>query len=99
MALEADKHVVLEKPFTITSHEAMLLVELARLTGKVLTVYQNRRYVGDFITMKEILEKKLLGEVHSFFGHYDRYRVEARPRPGEKRPCRAVAYCTTWGPI
>jgi scyllo-inositol 2-dehydrogenase (NADP+) len=86
MALEAGKHVVLEKPFTITSHEAILLVELARLTGKVLTVYQNRRYVGDFITMKEILEKKLLGKVHSFFGHYDRYRVEARPKAWREAP-------------
>jgi scyllo-inositol 2-dehydrogenase (NADP+) len=78
-ALEAGKHVVLEKPFTNTSKEGKQLVEIAEHSGKVLSVYQNRRYVSDFFTIKEILERKLLGEVHTFEGHYDRYRAEARP--------------------
>lgn len=79
-ALEAGKHVVLEKPFTNTSEEALQLVEIAKYSGKILSVYQNRRYVSDFFTIKEILDKKLLGEVHTFEGHYDRYRSEARPQ-------------------
>lgn len=79
-ALEAGKHVVLEKPVTNTSEEAKQLLEIANRSGKVLSVYQNRRYVSDFLTIKDILDKKLLGEVHTFEGHYDRYRAEARPQ-------------------
>jgi scyllo-inositol 2-dehydrogenase (NADP+) len=79
-ALDAGKHVVLEKPFTNISEEARQLVELAKKSGKILSVYQNRRYVSDFFTIKEILDKKLLGQVHTFEGHYDRYRSEARPQ-------------------
>lgn len=78
-ALEAGKHVVLEKPFTNTSEEARELAALAKKSDTILSVYQNRRYVSDFFTIKEILNKKLLGEVHTFEGHYDRYRAEARP--------------------
>lgn len=78
-ALEAGKHVVLEKPFTNTTAEAKELVDLAAVSPGILSVYQNRRYVSDFLTIKEILDKKLLGEVHEFEGHYDRYRAEARP--------------------
>src|SRR5215831_1676441 len=78
-ALKAGKHVVLEKPFTNTSEEARQLIDMAEEAGKVLSVYQNRRYVSDFLTIREILNNKLLGEVHSFEGHYDRYRPEARP--------------------
>jgi predicted dehydrogenase len=79
-ALEAGKHVVLEKPVTNTSAEAKQLLEISQRTGKVLSVYQNRRYVSDFLTILEVLDKKLLGDVHTFEGHYDRYRAEARPQ-------------------
>ena len=78
-ALQAGKHVVVEKPFTNTSEEALQLANAAKQAGKVLSVYQNRRYVSDFLTIKEILDKKLLGEVHDYEAHYDRYRAEARP--------------------
>jgi predicted dehydrogenase len=79
-ALEAGKHVVLEKPVTNTTGEAKQLIEIANRSGKVLSVYQNRRYVSDFLTIKEVLDKQLLGDVHTFEGHYDRYRAEARPQ-------------------
>jgi len=78
-ALEAGKHVVVEKPFTNTTAEAKELVELAAVSPGILSVYQNRRYVSDFLTIRDILDKKLLGAVHEFEGHYDRYRAEARP--------------------
>lgn len=78
-ALEGKKHVVLEKPFANTSEEAMQLVTAAKRSGKILSVYQNRRYVSDFFTIREIIEKNLLGDVHEFIAHYDRYRAEARP--------------------
>lgn len=79
MALQAGKHVVVEKPFTILSQDALHLVEVAKAAGKILNVYHNRRYVSDYFTIKEILDKNLLGPVHTFEAHYDRYRAEARP--------------------
>ncbi|MEJ7768006.1 MAG: oxidoreductase [Chitinophagaceae bacterium] len=78
--IEAGKHVVIEKPVTITSAEAMTLVNMAKGCSTVVSVYQNRRYVSDFLTIKEILDKQLLGDVHEFEAHYDRYRAEARPK-------------------
>jgi scyllo-inositol 2-dehydrogenase (NADP+) len=85
-ALAAGKHVVLEKPFTNTSEEARELVNIAHNSGKILSVYQNRRYVSDFFTIREILDKGLLGQVHTFEGHYDRYRAEARPTAWREAP-------------
>jgi scyllo-inositol 2-dehydrogenase (NADP+) len=79
-ALEAGKHVVLEKPATNTSAEAKQLLAIAQRSGKVLSIYQNRRYVSDFRTIAAILDLQLLGEVHTFEGHYDRFRPEARPQ-------------------
>jgi scyllo-inositol 2-dehydrogenase (NADP+) len=78
MAMEAGKHVVLEKPFANTSAEAMDLVNVAKATGKICAVYHNRRYVADYLTMKQIIEKKMLGELHEFEAHYDRYRPDPR---------------------
>ena len=93
-ALSGKKHVVLEKPFANSSEEAMQLVEVARQSGKILSVYQNRRYVSDYLTIKEILDKKLLGDVHEFIAHYDRYRAEARPHAWreEAKPGSGILY-------
>ncbi|HUQ67477.1 MAG TPA: Gfo/Idh/MocA family oxidoreductase [Flavitalea sp.] len=78
-AMKAGKHVVLEKPFTNTSWEAEKLISISRDTGKVLSVYQNRRYVSDFLTIRDILDKNLLGRVHEFNATYDRFRPAAIP--------------------
>jgi predicted dehydrogenase len=77
-ALEAGKHVVIEKPFTIRSSEAFELCRLSKERGLVCSVYQNRRYVSDFRTIREILDKGLLGTLHTYTAHYDRYRPEPR---------------------
>lgn len=76
-ALQAGKNVVLEKPFTNTSREGEELISIAKASGKVLSVYQNRRYVSDFLTIRDLLEKRLLGDVHEFNATYDRFRPEA----------------------
>jgi predicted dehydrogenase len=89
-ALEAGKHVVVEKPFTNMADEAKDLVELSEKNERICSVYHNRRYVADFHTMKDILDRKLLGELHTFTAHYDRYRPDPRtyglwrekPQPG-----------------
>ena len=77
-ALEAGKHVVVEKPFTIRSSEARELCRIAAATGRICSVYQNRRYVSDFRTIREILDKGLLGRLHTYTAHYDRYRPDPR---------------------
>jgi predicted dehydrogenase len=75
-ALKAGKHTVLEKPFTNTSAEGLALIRVGKDSGKVFSVYQNRRYVSDFMTMRELLDENLLGDVHEFTATYDRYRAE-----------------------
>ena len=77
-ALQAGKHVVLEKPFTITSTDAAKLVQLAKEAAKVISPFHNRRYVADFRTMQQLLQQNLLGDVHTFEGHFDRYRPEPK---------------------
>ncbi len=78
-ALEAGKHVVLEKPFTITSSDAAKLIVQAEKKECILSVFQNRRYVSDFLTIRQLLNEKALGEPVEFEAHYDRYRPERRP--------------------
>ena len=78
-ALEAGKNVVVDKPFTITSKEAAHLIEIAKHHQKHLTVFHNRRWDGDFLTIKNILEKGLLGDIYLYEAHYHRYRPHPNP--------------------
>jgi scyllo-inositol 2-dehydrogenase (NADP+) len=79
MALEAGKHVVVEKPFTFTVEEADDLISLAEERGKLLTVYQNRRWDGDFLTVQKIVHSGVLGSMVEFESHFDRYRPFITP--------------------
>ncbi len=85
-ALLAGKNVVLEKPFTINTTDAQELIDLSKAQNKILSVYHNRRYVTDFLTIKEILGQNLLGPVHDYEAHYDRYRPEAKPNAWREEP-------------
>ncbi len=73
-AMEAGKHVVVEKPFVKRSEDAVLLMEIAKRQKVTLTVYQNRRLDGGFLTVQKLLENKMLGRVVEYECHYDRYR-------------------------
>ena len=73
-ALEAGKNVVVEKPFVPTAAEADELIKIQRQSGKLLTVYQNRRWDSDFLTLRALLDAGTLGEVTEFETHYDRHR-------------------------
>lgn len=68
------KHIVVEKPVTLKSSEAQELVELAGEKGVVFSVYQNRRFDGDFRTVQKVLAENKLGRIIEFESHYDRYR-------------------------
>lgn len=78
-ALEAGKHVIVEKPFTMTAAEGDELVSFAAKKGLVLSVYQNRRWDSDFLTIKEILAKGLLGRLVEFESTFSRYRNFIKP--------------------
>jgi scyllo-inositol 2-dehydrogenase (NADP+) len=97
-ALKAGKHVVVEKPFTISSEEGSALMEVAAASGKTLSVYHNRRYVGDFLTIRRLLESGMLGKVHEFEAHYDRYRPEARPSAWREHPLPGSGILYDLGP-
>lgn len=86
MALEAGKHVVVEKPFTIKLDEAKELVELAKKKRLILSVFQNRRWDGDFLTAKKVVQEKLLGRLVSFESHFDRYRNFIQPNTWKEDP-------------
>ncbi|MGD2035206.1 MAG: oxidoreductase [Bacteroidales bacterium] len=78
-ALISGKHVIVEKPVTNSSAEAEELIKLARHEKKVLSVFHNRRWDGDFRTIKKILENKWLGRIVEFESRFDRYRPEFEP--------------------
>ncbi|HOW25177.1 MAG TPA: Gfo/Idh/MocA family oxidoreductase [Bacteroidales bacterium] len=75
-ALRSGKHVILEKPVTPSSREASDLLDLARQTQCHLFPFQNRRWDGDFLTLRQILDQELLGNVLEFESHFDRYNPE-----------------------
>jgi scyllo-inositol 2-dehydrogenase (NADP+) len=72
--LLADRDVVIDKPFALSSMEAAELIRLARARGRLLSVYQNRRWDGDFLTVRKLLENDRLGRLVMFESHYDRFR-------------------------
>jgi scyllo-inositol 2-dehydrogenase (NADP+) len=77
--LEAGRDVVVDKPFAATLEEAKALVEMAKETGRVLTVYQNRRYDGDFQAIRQLVADGTLGRIVRFETSYDRYRPQLKP--------------------
>lgn len=75
-ALLANKHVVVEKPFTATVQEADELIALAKQQQRVLYVFHNLRYYSDFLTVKEIVESEQLGQIVFYESRFDRNRLE-----------------------
>jgi len=73
-ALRAGKHVVIDKPFVLRAEDGEHLIDLAGREGRILTVFQNRRWDGDYLTVAELLASGALGEVRLFEAHWDRFR-------------------------
>jgi predicted dehydrogenase len=84
--LEAGRDVVVDKPFTTTLEEARQLVALAERRGRLLTVYQNRRWDGDFLTVRQILASGELGRLIQFESYYDRFRPNPRLDAWREKP-------------
>lgn len=84
-ALEAGLDVVVDKPFAVTSGEGRELVQLAKDLGRVLTVFHNRRWDGDFLTVRKLLAAEALGAVTRFESRFERWQPEA------SKPWKAAA--------
>lgn len=79
-ALAAGKHVVVDKPFTLDAAQARELADLAQRKGRLLSVYQNRRFDSDFLTLQGLLAGGELGRPVYFESHFDRFRPQVRER-------------------
>lgn len=83
-ALSAGKHVVVDKPFTLDLVEARNLVALAADRDRLLSVFHNRRWDSDFLTVKRAIKDGEVGTVTHFESHFDRFRPEVRDRWRER---------------
>src|SRR5580692_2139170 len=83
--LAAGRDVLVDKPFTTTLAEAVDLVEFAKKHGRLLTVYQNRRYDGDFQAIVQLVASGVLGRIVRFESNYDRFRPQLRPGAWRER--------------
>ena len=77
--LEAGRDVVVDKPFTPTMREAEELLELAAERGRLITVYQDRRWDGAFMTVRKLVAAGAVGEVAEYEARFDRFRLDAKP--------------------
>ena len=83
-ALRAGRHVVVDKPFAPSLEEARQVVAAARDAGRIASVFQNRRWDGDFLTLRRLVEDGALGEVAELHSHFDRFRPQVPDRWRER---------------
>jgi predicted dehydrogenase len=85
-ALSRGKHVVVDKPFTVDLAEARAVVKHAEEAGRLLSVFHNRRWDSEFLTLRRLMADDVLGDIVELHSHYDRYRPRVqdrwRERPG-----------------
>jgi scyllo-inositol 2-dehydrogenase (NADP+) len=80
-----ERHVVVDKPLVTTLGEAEELIQLAKQQKRLLTVYQNRRWDGDFQTVKKLVESGVLGRMAEYEARYDRFRPNPKPNAWGER--------------
>jgi len=92
-ALLAGKHVVVDKPFSITAADARELAALARREDRCLAAFHNRRWDCDFLTIQKLIREARLGELSSYYARWDRYRPAVVDRWREREePGAGVLY-------
>ena len=85
-ALEAGKHVIVEKPFTVTEQEGLELIALADKKGVKLSAYQSRRFDSDYRTVKRVVDSGVLGKIVEAEIHYDRFTPTLSPKVHKETP-------------
>ena len=91
--LHAGKHVVVDKPVTIFSHEAEELNKIAEEKGLICSVFHNRRYDGDFMTLQKLIREGDLGDLVYLESHFDRFRPYVSENWREKEvPGNGITY-------
>ncbi|MBD9478790.1 oxidoreductase [Pseudoxanthomonas sp. PXM02] len=83
-ALNQGKHVVVDKPFTLTLQEAQDVIAASERVGRLVSVFQNRRWDADFLTVQRLIEEGALGRVAEFHSHFDRFRRVVQDRWRER---------------
>jgi scyllo-inositol 2-dehydrogenase (NADP+) len=92
-ALDAGRHVVVDKPFTVTTAEADDLIALADARDLRLAVFHQRRWDADHLTVRRCVDEGLLGRVTTYLARYDRFRPGTPVRwTDEDRPGAGVLY-------
>ena len=89
--LMAGRDVVVDKPFTPTLAEAEELVRIAAEQGRLLTVYQDRRWDGDFHTVRKLIDAGTLGKVVEYEARFDRFRLEPKENAWRERADQPAA--------
>ena len=97
-ALLASKHVVVEKSFTVTVEEAEELAALAVQQQKILTVYQNRRFDADFLTIQKLIAQNKIGHLLDVQISYERYRTTLSPKVHKEQPTPGAGVLLDLGP-
>jgi predicted dehydrogenase len=83
-ALAAGRHVVVDKPFTVTLAEAEALRARAGAAGRLVAVFHNRRWDADFLTLRRLIDDGVLGQLALVESRFDRYRPRVRDRWRER---------------
>lgn len=89
--LVAGRDVVVDKPFAPTLRESTELVRLAKERGRLITVYQDRRWDGDFHTVRKLVASGVLGRIAEYECRYDRFRLEPKANAWRERADRPAA--------
>lgn len=83
-ALEAGRHVIVDKPFALSSAQAREVFAAAQRAGRIASVFQNRRWDADFLTLRALVASGALGEVAELHSHFDRFRPQVPDRWRER---------------
>ncbi len=97
-AIKAKKHVLMEKPFTVSSSEARQLFKEAKKFNCCVLPYQNRRYDSDFLSVKSVLDSGRLGKLVEFHLRYDRYKYIIGPKAMKEMPVPGSGLAYDLGP-
>jgi len=96
--LAAGRDVVVDKPFATSYEEAASLAQFAQKSGRLLTVYQNRRYDGDFQAIRQLVAAGTLGRIVRFETNYDRFRPSLKPNAWRERQVPGAGILFDIGP-